>query len=130
MKTVKLNATAAIVILISLLWIACKDDDFQSHVEVEAFKVEVVNDTVPSEVLVIKEISTMGRTEFTLMHKGAYSSLENGEQIDSSWSIYVNPSEITYLDTLSLFYLEKGVYQISMEANGKLYSESFELFSK
>ncbi len=128
MKTIKQNVMTAIILVVSFLWFGCEDDQPQSRVEVETFKVEVLNDTVPSEVHVIIKSKSFGSVELIYTHERAYYSLDEIEQRNTTTSYRVSDRDIEINDTLVLFYKDAGTHNISLNALGKEFEDDIELF--
>lgn len=127
MKTIKIRTMTAIILFVSLFWFGCEDKEPQSSVEVNSFRVEVINDTVPSKVYVITDYLFNGKAELNYTHEGAYYSLDDTEQTNSSSLIGISDRDTEMKDTLVLFYKNAGIYNVALSINGKAYEDSFKL---
>jgi hypothetical protein len=129
MKTKKQKSLVTIFVFLSFC-LACEfENDMKPEAKMETFKVDVINDTVPSEVHVITKFKLSGANKLEYIHEGAYSSLEGIKQSNQHLVIRNSKKTIVLNDTLILFYKVAGVYKILLKVNNdQQYEETFELF--
>lgn len=126
MKTITLQFLFCLMaIAVTLASISCEKDD--DTIKINEFKVEPQSDTAPTEVLVIYEKTVKGGFTYKFIINGAYSALENGYAYDTLTATGMAKKETTRIDTLKLYYLSPGTYDVILEAGGKKYSDSFSL---
>ncbi len=128
MKTKKQKSLVTIFVSLSFC-LACEfEKHLESNLEIDTFKIEVLSDTVPSEVHVITKIISVGYVKLEYTHEGAFASLESINPCNQHILIINSTKEAISNDTSILFYKAAGTYKIILNTNDKKYEDTFELF--
>lgn len=128
MKTKKQKSLVTIFVSLSFC-LACEfEKHLESNLEIDTFKIEVLSDTVPSEVHVITKIISVGSVKLEYTHEGAFASLDSINPWNQHTLYISSNKEAISNDTSILFYKAAGTYKIILKTNDKKYEDTFELF--
>lgn len=128
MKNMKTNLFLSLVVIaIALIWTSCEKNN-EATIKINEFKVVPQSYTAPAQVLITSKITTLGLVKTRYISVGAYSSLINGTPRDTSeYSVTMSTRDVTNFDTLRLYYLSAGKYDVILETNGNKHTETFTL---